>query len=184
MTTKRPDAENELFPQMYRELHRVAGGYLRRERRNHTLQPTALVNEAWIRIQKEQGNEWKGRTHGLAIAAQAMRRLLIDHGRHQKRDKRGGGAQPVELNELMNAAAEGPVPVEDLLTLEAALSRLEAIDPRAAQVVTLRFFSGMSNREVAEHLELSLRTVEGDWAHARAWLKRELSGEQHPSPSE
>jgi len=82
----------------------------------------------------------------------------------------------------MNAAAEGPVPVEDLMTLEAALTRLEAIDPRAAQVVTLRFFSGMSSREVAEHLELSLRTVEGDWAHARAWLKRELSGEQHPSP--
>jgi RNA polymerase sigma-70 factor (ECF subfamily) len=175
MTTKRPDPENDLFPQMYRELHRVAGGYLRRERKNHTLQPTALVNEAWIRVQKEQGHELKGRTHGLAIAAQAMRRLLIDHGRHQKRDKRGGGAQPVELNDLMNAAAEGPVPVEDLL---------EAIDPRAAQIVTLRFFSGMSSREVAEHLQLSLRTVEGDWAHARAWLKRELSGEQHPSPDE
>jgi RNA polymerase sigma factor (TIGR02999 family) len=184
MTTKRPDPENDLFPQMYRELHRVAGGYLRRERKNHTLQPTALVNEAWIRIQKEQGLELKGRTHGLAIAAQAMRRLLIDHGRHQKRDKRGGGAQPVELNDLMYAAAEGPVPVEDLLTLEAALTRLEAIDPRAAQIVTLRFFSGMSSREVAEHLQLSLRTVEGDWAHARAWLKRELSGQQHPSPEE
>jgi RNA polymerase sigma factor (TIGR02999 family) len=182
MTTKRPDPRDELFPQIYRELHRVAGGYLRRERRNHTLQPTALVNEAWIRIQKEHGNAWQGRTHGLAIAAQAMRRLLIDHGRHQKRDKRGGGAQPVELNDLMNAAAEGPVPVEDLMTLEAALTRLEAIDPRAAQVVTLRFFSGMSSREVAEHLELSLRTVEGDWAHARAWLKRELSGKPHPSP--
>jgi len=182
MTTKRPDPKDELFPQIYRELHRVAGGYLRRERRNHTLQPTALVNEAWIRIQKESGNAWQGRTHGLAIAAQAMRRLLIDHGRHQKRDKRGGGVQPVELNDLMNAAAEGPVPVEDLMTLEAALTRLEAIDPRAAQVVTLRFFSGMSSREVAEHLELSLRTVEGDWAHARAWLKRELSGKPHPSP--
>jgi RNA polymerase sigma factor (TIGR02999 family) len=184
MTTKRPDPENDLFPQMYRELHRVAGGYLRRERKNHTLQPTALVNEAWIRVQKEQGHELKGRTHGLAIAAQAMRRLLIDHGRHQKRDKRGGGVQPVELNDLMNAAAEGPVPVEDLLTLEAALTRLEAIDPRAAEIVTLRFFSGMSSREVAEHLQLSLRTVEGDWAHARAWLKRELSGEQHPSSEE
>jgi len=181
MTTRRPKSQDELFPQMYRELHRVADGYLRRERRNHTLQPTALVNEAWIRMQKEKGGEFRGRTHGLAIAAQAMRRLLIDHGRGQKRDKRGGGAQPVELNDLMNAAAEGPVPVEDLMTLEAALTRLEAIDPRAAEIVTLRFFSGMSSREVAEHLKLSLRTVEGDWAHARAWLKRELSGEQHPS---
>ena len=184
MSTKRPTPQSELFPLIYRELHRVAGGYLRRERRNHTLQPTALVNEAWIRIPKEKGNQWQGRTHGLAIAAQAMRRLLIDHGRHQKRDKRGGGAQPVELNDLMNAAAEGPVAVEDLMTLEAALTRLEAIDARAAEIVTLRFFSGMSSREVAEHLGLSLRTVEGDWAHARAWLKRELSGEQHPSPDE
>ena len=95
MATKRPDSNSQLFPQMYRELHRVAGAYLRRERRNHTLQPTALVNEAWIRIQKEKGNQWQGRTHGLAIAAQAMRRLLIDHGRHQKRDKRGGGADLV-----------------------------------------------------------------------------------------
>src|SRR3954467_12659309 len=134
MTTKRPDPQNELFPQMYRELHRVAGGYLRRERKNHTLQPTALVNEAWIRIQKEQGHEWKGRTHGLAIAAQAMRRLLIDHGRHQKRQKRGGGAAPIALDDLVKAATTGAVPVEDLLTLEAALTRLEAVDPRAAQV--------------------------------------------------
>ena len=181
MSTKRPAPQSELFPLMYRELHRVAGSYLRRERRNHTLQPTALVNEAWIRLRKERVGEWQGRTHGLAIAAQAMRRLLIDHGRHQKRDKRGGGAQPVELNDLLNAAAAGPVPVEDLMTLEAALTRLEAVDARAAQVVTLRFFSGMSSREVAEHLDLSVRTVEGDWAHARAWLKRELSGQRHES---
>ena len=183
MTTKRPDPQpTSCFREIYGELHRVAGGYLRRERRNHTLQPTALVHEAWIRIQNEKGHEWQGRTHGLALAAQAMRRLLVDHGRHQKRDKRGGGVQPVALDDLMKAAATGPVPVEDLLTLEAALTRLEAIDPRAAQVVTLRFFSGMSSREVAEHLGLSLRTVEGDWAHARAWLKRELSGRAAPVP--
>src|SRR5207342_3818167 len=118
---RRPDPKDELFPQIYRELHRVAGGYLRRERRNHTLQPTALVNEAWIRIQKEPGNAWQGRTHGLAIAAQAMRRLLIDHGRHQKREKRGGGAQPIVLDELLKAATTAGVPIEDLLTLEAAL---------------------------------------------------------------
>ena len=160
----------------------MAARYLQRERRNHTLQPTALVHEAWMRLQNDRAMGAQGRTHGLALGAQAMRRLLIDHGRQQKRDKRGGGAQPVELNDLMNAAAQGPVPVEDLMTLEAALTRLEAVDARAAEIVTLRFFSGMSSREVAEHLGLSLRTVEGDWAHARAWLKRELSGEQHPSP--
>ena len=167
---------DELFPVIYGELRRVARGYLNRERRNHTLQPTALVHEAWMKLQKERGAEWQGRTHGLALGAQAMRRLLVDHGRHQKRDKRGGGVQPIALDDLLNAAATGAVPMEDLLVLEGALSRLEAVDPRAAQVVTLRFYSGLSNPEVAEHLGLSLRTVEGDWAHARAWLKRELSG--------
>jgi len=169
---------NELFPVIYGELRRVAGRYLARERRNHTLQPTALVHEAWLRLQNERGSEWQGRTQGLALGAQAMRRLLVDHGRHQKREKRGGGAQPVSLDDLLIAGATGAVPIEDLLTLEAALTRLEAVDPRAAQVVVLRFFSGMSSPEVAEHLGLSVRTVEGDWTHARAWLKRELAGQQ------
>jgi len=146
-----------------------------RERKNHTLQPTALVHEAWLRLQKERGGPWQGRTHGLALGAQAMRRLLVDHGRHQKRQKRGGGAQPIALDDLLKAAATQEVPIEDLLTLEAALSRLEAVDARAAQVISLRFFSGMSTPEVAEHLGVSARTVEGDWTHARAWLRRELA---------
>lgn len=175
--TRRPDPAPDLFPLMYGELRRVAGRYLGRERVNHTLQPTALVNEAWLRMQKERGLASKGRTQGLALAAQAMRRLLVDHGRHQKRDKRGGGVQPVVLDDLLKAAATAAVPVEDLLTLEAALTRLEAKDPRAAQVVALRFFSGMSTPEVAEHLQVSVRTVESDWTFARAWLKRDLSGE-------
>ena len=178
MTTKRPAPPAELFPQIYGELRRVAGRYLGRERRNHTLQPTALVHEAWLRLRNDRGDEWQGRTHGLALGAQAMRRLLVDHGRHQKRDKRGGGAQPVSLDDLIKASTTRAVPVEDLLTLETALARLEAIDPRAAQVVTLRFFSGMSSPEVAQHLGLSLRTVESDWAHARAWLKRALAGHE------
>lgn len=178
MSQKNPDSPNELFPVIYSELRQVAGRYLRKERRNHTLQPTALVHEAWIRLQNDRGDEWQGRTHGLALGAQAMRRLLIDHGRHQKRDKRGGGAQPVALDDLLIASKTGAVPVEDLLTLEDALARLEAVDERAAQVVTLRFYSGMSNPEIAQHLNLSLRTVEGDWTFARAWLKRELSGQQ------
>jgi len=161
---------------MYGELRRVAARYLRRERRNHTLQPTALVHEAWMRLQNQDA-QWQGRTHVLAVGAQAMRRLLVDHGRHQKREKRGGGASALSLDDVLNAAAAGSVPVEDLLTVEEALTRLEAIDARSAQVVTLRFFAGMSNPEIAEHLNVSVRTVEGDWAHARAWLKRELAGQ-------
>ncbi len=176
MPARGPTPPDELFPTIYGELRRVAGRYLKRERRNHTLQPTALVHEAWLRIQHQHGAAWQGRTHGLALGAQAMRRLLIDHGRHQKRDKRGGGAQPLSLDNLLKAAETEAVPVEDLLTLEAALSRLEAVDHRAAQVVILRFFAGMSSPEVAEHLGVSVRTVEGDWTHARAWLKRELAG--------
>jgi RNA polymerase sigma factor (TIGR02999 family) len=171
-----PDPGHELQQTMYGELRRVAARYLRRERRNHTLQPTALVHEAWMRLQNQDA-QWQGRTHVLAVGAQAMRRLLVDHGRHQKRDKRGGGATPLSLDDVLNAAATGSVPVEDLLTVEEALTRLEAIDARSAQVVTLRFFAGMSNPEIAEHLNVSIRTVEGDWAHARAWLKRELAGQ-------
>src|SRR5262245_14558882 len=167
---------DELYPAIYGELRRVAQRYMSRERQNHTLQPTALVHEAWLRLQNDRG-AWQGRTQGLALGAQAMRRLLVDYGRRQKRDKRGGGAQPVPLDNILEAGSTGAVPVEDLLTLEAALTRLETVDPRAAQVVMLRFFSGMSNPEIAEHLGLSVRTVEGDWTHARAWLKRELSGQ-------
>jgi RNA polymerase sigma factor (TIGR02999 family) len=172
----RTAAAGELFPMIYGELRRVARRYLGRERKNHTLQPTALVHEAWMRLQNDRAVQWHGRTQGLALAAQAMRRLLVDHGRHQKRDKRGGGVAPVTLDDLLKAAATAAVPVEDLLTLETALTRLEVVDPRGAQVVILRFFSGMSSPEVAEHLQVSVRTVESDWTHAKAWLRRELAG--------
>jgi RNA polymerase sigma factor (TIGR02999 family) len=168
---------DELFPVIYGELRHVARRYLGRERKNHTLQPTALVHEAWLRLRNDRGLTPEGRTQGLALGAQAMRRLLIDHGRQQKREKRGGGAKPVELDGLLKAATTGAVPIEDLLSLERALTRLEAVDARGAQVVSLRFFSGMSNPEVAEYLGLSLRTVEGDWTHARAWLRRALAGD-------
>jgi len=174
MTTKFAGTRTELFPAVYAELRRVARRYLNRERRNHTLQPTALVHEAWLRLQNERGAP-EGRTQALALAAQAMRRLLVDHGRHQKREKRGGGAAPVVLDELIKAASTGAVPVEDLLTLDAALTRLEAVDQRASQVVMLRFFSGMTNAEVAEFMQMSVRTVESDWTHAKAWLRRELA---------
>jgi len=157
-STKRPIQEH--FPLMYNELRRVAGRYLGRERANHTLQPTALVNEAWLRLQNERGIGLPGRTQGLALAAQAMRRVLMDHGRHQK-------------------SQTAAVPVEDLLTLEGALTRLQAIDPRGAEIVALRFYSGLSVPEVAEHLGVSVSTVEGKWTHARAWLRRDL-GEGSP----
>src|ERR1051325_8459013 len=113
MTTNRGSKE-EMFPVIYGELRRVARRYLGRERKNHTLQPTALVHEAWLRLQNDRAVHWQGRTHGLALAAQAMRRLLVDHGRHQKRDKRGGGAQPLSLDDLLKAASTAAVPVEDL----------------------------------------------------------------------
>lgn len=127
-----------------------------------------------MKLHKERGAALQGKTHGLALAAQAMRRVLIDHGRHQKRDKRGGRLQHVTIDDLLKGST-AEIPVEDLLTLEAALERLESEDPRAAEVVVLRFYSGLSNPEVAQHLGLSLRTVESDWTHARVWLKRELS---------
>jgi RNA polymerase sigma factor (TIGR02999 family) len=166
----------EHFPLLYGELRRVAARYLGRERVNHTLQPTALVNEAWLRLQSDRGAQSPGRTQGLALAAQAMRRVLIDHGRHQKSHKRGGRLAHVELDDLLHAAQTAAVPVEDLLTLEHALTRLEALDPRGAEIVTLRFFSGLTVPEVAEHLGVSVSTVEAKWTHARAWLKRDLSG--------
>src|SRR5689334_5544433 len=165
----------ERFPLMYNELRRVARRYLARERANHTLQPTALVNEAWLRLKNERGTALPGRTQGLALAAQAMRRVLVDHGRHQKSQKRGGRLPHVELDDLLIASRTAAVPMEDLLTLEAALARLEAIDPRGAEIVALRFFSGLSVPEVAEHLRVSVSTVEGKWTHARAWLRRDLS---------
>ena len=142
MASRHPASPDELFPTIYGELRRVAGRYLRRERRNHTLQPTALVHEAWLRLQQQRGVELQGRTHGLALGAQAMRRLLIDHGRHQKSDKRGGGARPVSFDNLVKAAETAAVPVEDLLTLEAALSRL--------------FRSGCQNEHVEPDLQVRL----------------------------
>src|SRR4051812_25763608 len=179
-STKRPIQEH--FPLMYNELRRVAGRYLGRERSNHTLQPTALVNEAWLRLQKERGAAAPGRTQGLALAAQAMRRVLVDHGHHQKSKKGGARLPHVELDDLLHAAKPAAVPVEDLLTLENALTRLEALDPRGAEIVTLRFFSGLSVPEVAEHLGVSVSTVEGKWTHARAWLRRDLSAASPPTP--
>ncbi len=167
---------------MYDELRRVAARYIGRERVNHTLQPTALVNEAWLRLRNDRAAQLPGRTQGLALAAQAMRRVLLDHGRHQKSQKRGGRLAHLELDDLLHAASTAPVPLEDLLTLEGALARLEAVDPRGAEIVTLRFFSGLTVPEVAEHLGVSVSTVEAKWTHSRAWLRRDLSVNAEVAP--
>jgi RNA polymerase sigma factor (TIGR02999 family) len=168
-------AVSELFPLVYGELRRVARGYLGRERAQHTLQPTALVNEVWLRLRDQRRVNWQGRTHVIAVGAQAMRRVLIDHGRGHRREKRGGGQAPVTLHDWLDAKQEQPVLVEDALALDIALKKLATIDERQATIVEMRYFGGLTVPEVAEALGVSTRTVEGEWTHARAWLKRELS---------
>ena len=160
---------------VYDELRTLARRYLARERRNHTLQPTALVHEAWFRLRNERRVEWNGRTHVLAVGAQAMRRLLVDHGRSRKRMKRGGGEVPSTLHDWLAAVQAQPVSVEDVLALDAVLTRLADVDARQAAIVEMRFFGGLTVPEVAEALGVSTRTVEGEWTHARAWLRQQLS---------
>jgi len=168
-------AASQLFPLVYSELRKVARNYLGRERAEHTLQPTALVNEAWLRLRDQRRVDWQGRTHVLAVGAQAMRRVLIDHGRGRRRQKRGGGEAHVTLHTWLNAVNDQPVEVEDALALDAALTKLATVDERQASIVEMRYFGGMTVPEVAEALGVSVRTVEGEWTHAKAWLKRELS---------
>ncbi|MGE0592581.1 MAG: sigma-70 family RNA polymerase sigma factor [Vicinamibacterales bacterium] len=185
MPTRRPGpsgagAASELFPVVYGELRKVARQYLGRERAEHTLQPTALVHEAWLRLRDQRRVAWQGRTHVLAVGAQAMRRVLVDHGRAQKRVKRGGGAARLTLHDWLDAAEDRPLDIEEALALDDALTRLAALDERQATVVEMRYFGGLSVAEVAELLGVSTRTVEGEWTHARAWLRRELSAAGAP----
>ncbi len=165
----------ELMPVVYDELRRLARAYLLRERPDHTLQPTALVHEAYLRLVDQTRVDWQGRTHFFAVGAQMMRRLLVDHARQQDRAKRGRDWQRVTLAEA--PALGEALEREDLLALDAALEKLKTLDERQAQVVELRFFAGLRVDEVAAYLEVSKRTVEGDWTHARAWLRRELTSE-------
>ncbi len=169
---EREAAAAELFDLAYRELRRIAGGMLRRERAGHTLQPTALVHEAFIRLIGQERAEFAGRTHFLAICADAMRRVLVDHARHRRRLKRGGQWHRVALQD-----ADRQLGVEDLdlVAFHDALERLRTLDERQARVVELRFFGGMSMHDVAEALGVSKRTAEGDWTHARAWLRQALA---------
>ena len=164
-------AVNRLIPLVYDELRALAESYLRRERPDHTLQATALVHEAYVRLIRQQDVEWKGRAHFFAVAAQAIRRILVDHARTHRRIKRGGGRERVALDPDV---AMLPRPDVDLLALDDALETLGGMHERQARIVELRFFGGLDLREIAEYLDVSPRTVDGDWSMARAWLRREL----------
>ena len=168
-------ALEDLLPLVYRELRTIAARHLRRERRNHTLQPTALVNEAFLRLVGQERVDWHGRAHFLAIAAQAMRRVLIDHARRHAAARRGGGITALPLEPFAEAPA---APTVDLLALDEALTRLEQLDPRAARVVEQRCFAGATVEETAEAMGIAPITVMRDWKMAQAWLQRQLSGAQ------
>ena len=166
-------ALDKLYPLVYDELHKMAGRYMNRERRDHTLQTTALINEAYVRLVDQKHVHWENRAHFFAISAQIMRRILIDHARRHAYAKRGGGAQKVSLDETAIVASD---PATDLILLDEALGRLAEIDPRRGQVVELRYFGGLNNEEIAGVLKISENTVTRDWNMARAWLYQELSG--------
>jgi RNA polymerase sigma factor (TIGR02999 family) len=165
-------AASKLMPLVYDQFRALAARHLRSERAGHTLQPTALVHEAYLKLIDQKQVNWQGRTHFFAVGAQAMRRILVDYARQRKRRKRGGGAARVTLDD---AVALAPERDEEILALDEALKKLSELDARQGQVVEMRFFGGMSVKEVANVLGVSTRTVEGDWTMARAWLLRELS---------
>jgi RNA polymerase sigma factor (TIGR02999 family) len=165
-----------LTPLINQELRRLAKRYMAGERQGHLLQPTALVNEAWLRLIDWQNVEWQNRAHFFGLAAQMMRRTLMEYARIQQREKRGGreGIQ-VSLSEAANVAQEQSA---DLIALDDALQTLEKLDPRQARVVELRFFAGLSQEEAADALNISVATVRRDWRLAEAWLFRELNREE------
>jgi RNA polymerase sigma factor (TIGR02999 family) len=167
-------ARDELMPLVYQELRRRAAGYLRHERRNHTLQPTALVNEVYLRLVDQRRAVWQNRAQFFGVASQMMRRILVDRARARRMAKRSGQWARVTLDEA--AKASPPMDV-DVLDLDAALIRLAAVDPRKSRIAELRFFGGLSLEEAAEVIGISRATVERDWQAARAWLFKELHGE-------
>ena len=166
-------ALDKLYPLVYNELRRLAHGYLRRERKGHTLQTTALINEAYLRLVDQKNVHWANRSHFFGISAKIMRRILIDHARRYDYAKRGGGAQRISLDEAAIVAKQLG---RALLMLDEALTSLAKIDPRRSQVVELRYFGGLNNEEIAGVLKISENTVMRDWNMARAWLYQELSG--------
>lgn len=167
-------AAQPLFALVYDELRRMAAGALRHERRDHTLQPTALVHEAYLRLAHEPDARWESRAHFLAVAAQAMRRILVDHARTRNAHKRGRGAIRLTFEEVEPVAASVESDV-DLVALDQALERLAALDVRQGRIVELRFFGGLTVEETAAVIGVSARTVKREWQMARAWLKRETA---------
>jgi RNA polymerase sigma factor (TIGR02999 family) len=166
-------ALDKLYPLVHDELHSMARRYMKRERKGHTLQTTALINEAYVRLVDQKNVHWANRAHFFAISAQIMRRILIDHARSHAYGKRGGGLQKVSLDETAIIADER---APQLILLDEALQRLAEIDPRRSQVVELRYFGGLDNDEISSVLKISQNTVTRDWNMARAWLYQELSG--------
>lgn len=167
------DAFEELLPRVYEGLRALARRHLAGERKDHTLQPTALVHETYLRLADHTRLQWRDRAHFFAISARIMRRLLVDHAREKGALKRGGDQERVELSDVA-----APSKTVDLIDLDRALERLEAIDPRQAQVVEARYFGGLSLEETAEALDVSLATVKRDWSTAKVWLFVELEGER------
>jgi RNA polymerase sigma-70 factor (ECF subfamily) len=164
-------ALEKLTPLIYAELHRLARGYMRREREGHTLQTTALINEAFVKLIDWKNAKWQNRAHFFGISARLMRQILVSYARAHHSSKRGGEAERLELEEELVPAKAG----RDVVAVDDALKSLEALDPRKARVVELRFFGGLSVKETAEVMKLSTRTVELEWSLAQAWLLRELS---------
>ncbi len=167
-------ALDRLAPLVDRELHRLAHHYMRRENAGHTLQTTALVNEAFLKLIDQKQVRWKNRAHFFALSAKLMRRILVDHARGRKYAKRGGGAQRIAFDETLVVSSQRG---GDLVALDDALSRLTAIDARKGKVVELRFFGGLSVEETAEALDISALTVMREWSMAKAWLYNSLNNE-------
>ena len=172
------EAWDEAFRILYDELREVAGRHMGREQVGHTLQPTALVNEAYMRLVRNPPAEASDRAHFVALAARAMRQVLVDHARAHSAAKRGGGVRPLTLEESLRLDTASP---EEVLALDLALDRLDEVDPRLRQLVELRYFGGMKDQEVAQLLDVSERTVRTYWTRARAWLHRELSPKEPES---
>lgn len=168
-------ALDTLLTVVYKELQRLAGFQLRRERPDHTLQSAALVNEAYLRLVGLNAPQWKGRSHFFAIAAQQMRQILVDYARRRRAGKRGGAAQTLSLNDTVQLKKGSKARDLDVVALDDALKALAQIDARKAQVVELRFFGGLNFDETAELLKVSAITVARDWSTARTWLHREIS---------
>jgi RNA polymerase sigma factor (TIGR02999 family) len=167
-----PEARDRLMHIVYEPLREMADRHLGRERDGHTLQPTALVHELYLRLADQRHVEWRDRLHFFAVAAQVMRRILVDHARRRKSDKRGGGDTPLPIERAVELCEERDF---DLIALDLALDRLAAIYPKQSQIVELRFFAGLTLEETAEALSISSATVSREWTLARAWLRRAMS---------